>query len=139
MAASLDSAAVFASRAMAIGVSLEGLAKLTSAGLDTMNRFAFCSTYSPGSTDNKPLRDLLTEVLGDASSLARMAAYRRLFLEAYTLAASDLRAKVERADEQGPRRIAPPERAAWHEALQGRISGVNIEGETNPPMLFWAL
>ena len=132
MAASLDSAAVFAARAVAIGITPGGFEKLVAAGFNTMNKFAFSSTYAPGSADDKPLRDLLVEVLGEAPPLGQLAAYRRLFFEAYTLAASDLRARVERTDEQGPRRIAPPERAARHEALQTRLSRVRIEGEHEP-------
>jgi hypothetical protein len=41
----------------------------------------------------------------------RMPIVRRLFFESYTLAAADLRARVDRRDEDAPRKLALPERS----------------------------
>ena len=90
----LDSAAEFASRAteLGLGAFVERLAEI---GVKTMADLAYCTDYTPGSTDVELFNtDLLMPVLGEPASPHRPA-LKRLFVEAYTLAASDLKRKMD--------------------------------------------
>ena len=59
-----DGAAVFKARAGEIGLTDDEVKKLESGGLVSMSAFAFCCHFNPASTDEKPLVDLVTKVLG---------------------------------------------------------------------------
>ena len=74
----------------AIGVEADGITVFASAGFDALSKGAFATTCSPGAPGDAPLRTLLAETLGGAPSASQMAAYRRLYFEAHTLAAADL-------------------------------------------------
>ena len=69
--------------------------------------------------------------MGDRDHV-KAAALRRLFVEAYTLAAADLRSKVERTADDPPKRLPVAERAARFEKLRRRLVGVSLEGDLEP-------
>lgn len=57
---------------------------------------------------------------------------RRLVFESYTLAAADLKARVERKDEDTPRKLAQAERASRHQSQVARLTGLDLSGEMEP-------
>ena len=61
-----------------------------------------------------------------------MSVIRRIFFESYTMASADLHARVERRDDDPPRRMAVQERASRHQAQQRRLPGLHLRGELEP-------
>ena len=109
--AGLESSAVFENRALAIGIDAAVVRALQLSGLDTFGKYAFSCAYQPGAADEAPLKNLLTEALGAEPSIATFAPLRRLYFEAHTLALSDVRSRVERKEDDAPRKMPPPERS----------------------------
>ena len=58
-----------------------------------------------------------------------MPVVRRLFFEAYTLAAADLRSRVDRREDDAPRKLALPERSQRNRDQALRLAGVTMDGE----------
>ena len=69
-----DSKAVFEQRAKAIGLEDAVVTCFREKSLDTMAKFAFSCNYSPGGSDDKPFRDLLTKVA--SSEVAKKIVFR---------------------------------------------------------------
>ncbi|CAE7657217.1 unnamed protein product [Symbiodinium sp. CCMP2592] len=119
-------------RAKDIGVSDESFAKLEAEGLTTMATFAFCCHFNPSATDEKPLTDLVTKVLGAAPSLKEMSCFRRLFAEAYATVASDIRSQVEATEDSSIKKLAPADRAERLREQQSRLKGLDLRGNMEP-------
>eukprot|EP00435_Cladocopium_sp_Y103_P064275 s1743_g26.t1 len=81
-----------------MGIAIEEIDAFELAGIDTFAKFAFCSQYQPGSTDEQPLMRFIEETIGFAPGPDKMSNYRRLFFESHALCLQDLRQKVERTD-----------------------------------------
>ena len=61
------------------------------------------------------------------------SSFRRLFVESYTLAAADLRGRLDRPEDAGPKKLPTPERAHRHSELQKRLgTAVVMENEKEP-------
>ena len=91
---SLDSEAVFNERMVALGLQ-EHTEKFHKLGWKTYGSLAFATSFVPGRTeDERFLKDIVEAGLGD-SDHHHKGALRRLFFESYTLAAADLKRKVE--------------------------------------------
>ena len=60
------------------------------------------------------------------------ALVRRIFFEAYTMAAADLKKRTEKTDEDPTRRLPVAERSARHDKIAARLAGLKIEGELEP-------
>ena len=86
-----DSRAVFEQRARNIGLSDAVIKLFTDASLDTMAKFAFACNYSPGGSDDKPFKDLLSKVLTRDPNLVEESCLRRLFNESYATVAADIK------------------------------------------------
>jgi hypothetical protein len=128
----LDSRAVFLQRAEEIGLTPEELARIEAKGWSSLAKLAFACSYTPGQQDDSNLRGLGSVIAGTGANDPpedRMPVYRRLYFEAYTLAAADLRARVERRDDDAPRRLALPERSHRNQDQAIRLRGVVLEGE----------
>ena len=97
-------------------------------GLNTRDNFAFACNYAPGSADERPLTTLATNFLGAAPSKKEMACDRRLFSEAYSIIAADMRSKVEASDEAAVKKLAPAELSQRLCEQQQRLSGLDIRG-----------
>ena len=133
MATLVDSEASFVSRAAAIGIDEELVQKLLAAGINSSAKLAFSCNYNPQATDEQPLIDMVTNANGGtAVTLGQMACVRRLFFEAHTMVLADLKSQVEKTDDQGPRKVPAPERAARYEAQQKRLPGLDLSGELEP-------
>ena len=132
---SVDSAAVFAARALQCKIPEALLTAINDEGLGTFTQLAFCTNFTPGSPDDAPLMSLLKKLNGGVDPTAGVASsFRRLFVESYTLAAADLRSRLEsRPDAAGPNKLPTPERAFRHAELQKRLgTAVIMESEKEP-------
>ena len=132
--ATVDSSAVFCARAAAIGLEPAVLEQIKAERLDSFARFSFCCNFSPGALDDGPLLRTLKRLNGGSDpSEASTSTFRRLFYESFSLAASDLREKLDRTDDSAPRRIPVPEKNSRLTALQARLgSAVPLEAEREP-------
>ena len=129
----LDSAAAFKDRAASIGVTAAELARLEVLNLDTFVKLAYGCSYVPGQADDQPLLTLIERVCEAAPPPEdRVPVIRRLFFESYTLANADLRSRVDRKDDEQPRKLAQAERAARHKDQQVRLAGLELVGELEP-------
>ena len=129
MASGLESTPVFRSRARQIGLAEADVDALALSGIDTMGSYAFCCSSQPGSSDEAPLIAVLTQVLGGPPSVALMAKLRRLFYEAHTLAIVDMKSRLDRGEEDQPRKLLGPERLERMNLLRQRLPGFTIEGQ----------
>jgi hypothetical protein len=116
MSSLVDSAAVFRSRCKQLQIPDAVVLAMEAKGWSTIGLFAYSTSYVPGAPDDSAFKkDVLEAVLGQASAPGA-AAIRRLFYEAFSMAAAEVRAKSERSDE-GPKKIPVPERNARFQRL----------------------
>ena len=127
-----DSTAVFKKRFLEVGLTEANFESFNAEGLNTMGTFAFACNYAPGAADERPLITLATNILGVAPSTKEMACIRRLFSEAYSTIAADIRSKVEASDEAAVKKLAPAERSQRLHEQQQRLSGLEIRGNYEP-------
>lgn len=129
----LDSEADFKSRCREVGFENDDIQRLMALGYSTFAKLAFASNYVPGQADEGPLKELAVEILGvDPPPTNKMPLIRRMVYESYTLAASDLKMRTERKDDDAPRRLAQGERSARYAEQKARLTGVDMTGEMEP-------
>ena len=104
----LDSPASFNNRVAELGLDAH-VARFITAGWLTLADLAFASSFVPGGDEAAFTTDIVTVGLGSATH-ADKAKLRRLFFEAYTLAAADLRRRMETNSDDLPRKIPGVER-----------------------------
>ena len=119
-------------RAVEIGLRAEGLALLEQHGYISMGRFAFGSSYCPGSGDDaKFLEEIVAPVWGETANAKKKFA-RRLFFEAYTLAAADMKGKIDRTDGDPPKKMPKIERESRIDAIKTANGSLKIKDHTEP-------
>ena len=129
---STDSKAVFLNRCKAIGLEATEILALETGGFDTYANLAFSSSFQPGASDETPfVRGVLEKVLGNADH-QKAPALRRLFYEAYTLVAAELKKRVDRTDDDRPKVMPLQERAIRWDQLKTRLVGMTFNEETEP-------
>jgi hypothetical protein len=129
---SIDSEAVFEKRACELGMSKDELQSIRAKSWNTMGKFAFSCGYAPGGLDDVQLRKLASIVTDSGANDPpddRLPIICRLYFESYTMVSSDLRSRVERLDDDTPRRLPNPERAVRHKQQATRLSGIELTGE----------
>ena len=89
----VDSTADFVLRVTQLGLK-DHEPRMLAAGVGTFAQLAFFSGYQPGGSEDTFNDALAAPLLGDREHVQRPAP-RRLFIEAYTLAAADLQKRVE--------------------------------------------
>ena len=123
--ASLDSLAVFSQRAKEVGFTDEDIERVKAEGVASLAKFGFACRFSPGQADEGPLMDLgKTIFAADPVPTSKMSALRRLYFEAYTLSAAELRRKLESKDDSKPVRLAMPERSQRSTEQSNRLKGL---------------
>ena len=135
MSSNIDSVAVFLQRAADVGANAEEIGVLNAKGWNTMGKFAFACDYTPGESDKSPLVHLakvITQTTSGDVPDDRMPVIRRLFYEAYTLYSSEMKDRVDRRDEDQPRKLAGPERQYRRKEQSLRLSGLELRGELEP-------
>ena len=133
--ANLDSQAVFEARSLELGVTPTELTVIRDKNWAAYGKFAFSCHFAPGNADEMPFIKMVAEVTGSGANNPpedRLPIFRRLFWEAYTMAAAEMRARVEQRDSDLPRKLAAPERATRHEDQQLRILSIKMEDEFEP-------
>lgn len=129
----LDSVACFKSRAEEIGLTSGEIQKAESLNVATLGRFAFAANYIPGQANDAPLLALISRLCDeDPPPEERIPLIRRLFYEAYTLQNAELRTKIEKRDDEPPRKLAQAERASRYTEQVRRLSGLDLTGELEP-------
>jgi hypothetical protein len=128
----LDSKSNFEARALDFGISITDIRTLGAASLATFGAFAFIVPYNGTSTDDGPLRKLLTDLLGAEPDGLTMARYRRLQFEAHTLMMSEAKGRIEQTQSSEPRKVPAPERATRHAQQVARLSGITITENVEP-------
>lgn len=132
MAAFVDSTAVFAGRARAIGLPQQVIDEMTNRGMTTIATFAYGTTYVPGAADDTPLREqIIVPLLGNPNHILAPT-LRRLFFECFTLMAAELKSRVEKNPEENVRKLAEPERRERFRQLQSQISTFVIREHWEP-------
>ena len=130
--AALESESSFIARATAIGLPAPLIQNLRDFNLLTFGKFAFSCAHQPGGNDETPLTEMVKVVIGRDPAVAELALFRRLFFESHTLALSDMRSRIERTDEDVPKRLPPPERQARRARQLAAYPGLDISGELDP-------
>lgn len=128
----MDSSASFKERARAIGLPEAGITSLADNNLATFGQFAVLSSFSPGAGDAKPFVDARVKVLRVAPSEGELAGWRRLFYESHTLTMSDLRGRLDRKDDETPRKLMMPERVERLERCRKNLPGITIDTQMEP-------
>lgn len=125
----LDSEAVFHARVLELGLDWRTFERR---GWKTHGLFAFSVNFVPGNSDDQAfVKGVVEPVLGGSES-PLTAALRRLFYESYTLAAGELRSKLERGSDDPPRRLPPAERSSRFELLKQRLPGFDFDVDIEP-------
>ena len=136
MASNLDSSAVFAARAIEVGLLPAELDRLKGRAWDTFGKLAVAVAYNPGQPDDSAILKLAAFITGvdsiDRVPEDRVPVIRRLHFEAYSYAAADLRTRVDRRDDDPPKKLAAPERASRHLEQMRRLPGLHLRGELEP-------
>ena len=116
----VDSAPVFKARCLSIGLAETVIDSLHDKGWDTHATFAFSCSYIPGSGDDAAFVTKVIEPLLGSADHADGAKLRRLHFESYTLAAAEMKRKVESAEGQPPAKLPPTEVAERIAVLQAK-------------------
>ena len=132
MASGVESKAVFFARALAIGLEREVVDSFVAYGLATMAQLAFGCAFQPGQQDETPLTAIITAALDRAPTVQELANIRRLWYESHAAVIQDMRCRTERTDSDGPKKLAPAERAARLVSQQARLAGIVIAGDLEP-------
>ena len=132
MASGVESRAVFIARALAIGLERDVVDSFVAYGLATMSQLAFGCAFQPGQQDEAPLTAMINAALGRAPTVGELANIRRLWYESHAAVIQDMRGRIERTDNDGPKKLAPAERAARLVAQQSRLTGIVIAGDLEP-------
>ena len=127
----VDSAAVFETRAKAIGLADGVLNAMALRGWTTHATFAFAVACQPGADEQAFLDGVVVPILG-AAEHAEAPRLRRLFFESHTLTSADLRRKVDSNEMEAPRKLPPPEIAQRLDLLQARIHPLKIANVLEP-------
>jgi hypothetical protein len=129
----LESEAHFLDRALAVGLSRESIDKVKAQGWTTMGRFAFAIGRQPGNYDEESFNSsVVTPALGESATRGEASMLMRLHFEAFTLIASDMKSRVERTDEDPPRKLPRVERETRLAIIRERLPGADISEERVP-------
>ena len=127
----LDSSATFASRVRDLGLS-SLLDRFLELGWTNLGALAF-SAGTPGAPSSEAaFEERVILPLVGSSAGPQAALVRRLYFEATTLAASDMRRRVDRVDDETVPPLPTEEREARRARLQARLVGVDIIGDLDP-------
>ena len=97
-----------------------------------MSKFAFASSYVPGSGDDSEFVRTLKPVLGRDTGLSGLAPFRKLLHEAYSLVTQEMKQQLERSEDVHTRKLTQPERADLYERQVKRITGLILKGPLEP-------
>lgn len=103
---------------------------LQAAGIGTMAKLNYSSTYQLGQQNDASLIQVLVDAMHPTvPSASDLACLRRMFFESATATMADLRGRIERVDDTAPRKVPLPERTARYREQAGRLIGLDLTGE----------
>ena len=127
----LDSAASFAARVIDLGLA-SLLGRFQELGWTNLGTLA-SSAGTPGAPSAEAaFEERVIIPLCGSSATSQAAAIRRLYFEATTLAAADMRRRMDRVDDDTIPPVPTEEREARRARLQARVIGVGISGDLDP-------
>ena len=111
MASFMDSRSVFEQRLKACDVPSEAIDKLIDVGVTSLSKLAFCTSYAPNMTDDTPLVNFFKQTISPNAELSAgvVSSLRRAFFEAHTFMLSDLRSKIDKKEDEAPRKVPQAE------------------------------
>ena len=127
-----DSEPNFRARCGALGLSTAITDSLCTAGVGTIAKFAFSSSFVPGMQEERPFVNAMATALGRDPSMGELALFRRLLHECYALVSAELQSSVERVEDAPVKKLAQPERADRLKRQQAKLSGLRIVGKLEP-------
>ena len=125
----LDSVAVFKARVLKLGMNEDHFKVMEAKGWNTLGGFAFSSSYAPGQPNDAPFIEGVAKPIFGVADHQLVPALRRLFYEAYAIAAHDMRRKIETRTDDLPRTLPNEERHARYEKQARRLVGLDLTGE----------
>ena len=126
-----DSQVEFARRVSDLGLG-EKMDSFVKNGVKCFADLAFSSDYiQHGPNSELFTKDLVVPILGSDSSPLRPA-LRRLFVESHTLAAADLKRRVDPGVQEANPRLPQVKREKRRSDLEKRLPGVFMDGENDP-------
>jgi len=128
---SIDSEAVFFALVAKFGLG-NWISKFVECGWTTHGSFAFAANYTPGSADDRNLREEVLVKLTGQDDHAILAAVRRLHFESYTQYGQESKRQVEQVHDLAPRELPVAERHHRLESLKLTYKGLKIVGEVVP-------
>ena len=131
MASGLESAAVLKARCVQLGITTAEVDLIVTAGFGTMGAFAFGSSFQPGQPDEGPLLDFFRSIFANPNP-ALIGKLRRVYYESHTMALSDMRSRIDRTEDDKPRKLQVPERAQRTLNQRARLTGLTLTGELEP-------
>ena len=105
---------------------------LCRAGINTIAKFAFSSSFVPGMQDETPFKNAMEGAIGREPTVGEFAVLRKLLHECYAMTSAELKSSVERVEDQPMKRLAQPERADRLKRQQARLPGLRIVGKLEP-------
>ena len=127
-----DSIPTFKARAAALGLAEDVIELFMDAKVDTLSKYAFCSSYVPGQSNETEFLTALKAIMRRDASVGELSCLRRLLHEAYSMSAAELKQVVERTEDMPAKKLAQPERAHRLDSQQRRLTGFKIEGPLEP-------
>ena len=97
-----------------------------------LRSFLFKVGRYTGQANELTLMALTVKICQEDPPRAKVPPLRRLFFESYTLAAADMRSRLDRKDCDEPRRLAQAERASRHASQVTRLNSLDLTGELEP-------
>ena len=134
MATITESEAVFEAKVKDVGLEAR-LADMKTKGWNTLSNFAFSSSWAPGTGDDTAFLDqVAVPILGrrDHPDLPKL---RKLYHEAYTMVAAELRAKLkgsQEADGSKIRKLPAVERKARWAKVKAKYGRLQITDQLEP-------
>ena len=127
----LDSVPCFEARVREFDLT-DHLERFKALGWNTLGVLAFSSDYVPGVSDGAIfVKDVVLPALQDPEHADRFK-LRRLYTEAFTIAAYELRRRCEQNDDDAPRTLHSHDREHRRKQVARRLVGLRIEGDLEP-------
>jgi hypothetical protein len=123
----LDSSATFFERMQYLELGAHG-EHFKTIGWITFSKLAYATTYTPGGDEDKYTEEITVKGLKDANHPDK-GVLRRLFFEAYTLSAGDLKSQLESPTLDAPRVVPNAERLARRKRAAEQLPGLELKGE----------
>ena len=129
-----DSKQAFAQRVSELGMQ-ELMPKFTEKSWTSFSLLAFATDSVPGSSPADLFLDKVVKpwVGSEVAVIDKWKPLlKRLFVEAYTMAAHDIQSRTDGGDPDEPRRMPNSERQHRFNILQDKLPGLSLDGELHP-------